>query len=147
MIRTIVCHEDKCDGNKFILNTLDTGIEITCCNCGKKYVFNSDSYDFKYLSSCSMCRNDSFKIFKDTENEKVYAKCIECGNPPEKVYVDNDGIQVSYEEKLLHDVKSLMQRIDQKIMNLEVNVGEIERGQQILEQSIAYINKFIVEEK
>ncbi|MGL4774333.1 MAG: hypothetical protein ACRC2K_12255 [Clostridium sp.] len=147
MIRTVVCHQDKCDGNKFRINSNDNCIEATCIKCNTLYSFDMSTCDFKFLSSCSACNNDSFKIFKDVDNGGIYAKCIECGNPPEKVYIDSDGVQVSYEEKLLHDVKDLMQRVDQKIMNLEISINEVERGQQILEQSIAYINKFIVEQK
>lgn len=147
MIRTVVCHRDKCHGNTFNINTIDNFIEATCKECKEEYTFNTNFIDFKFLSNCSVCNNDTFKIFRDSETGEIYAKCYECGNPPEKVYVDSDGIQVSYEEKLLCDVKNLMQRVDQKIMNLEMSIEEIERGQQMLEQSIAYINKFIVEQK
>ena len=56
-----------------------------------------------------------------------------------------DGIQVSYEAKLLNDIKGLMSLVEQRIYNLEVNVKDLERGQNLLEQSLAYINKYIVE--
>lgn len=147
MIRTVVCHKDKCHGNKFNINTVDNVIEVICTECKEKYRFDTKYYDVKFLPNCSVCNHDSFKVFRDVETGEVYAKCHECGNPPEKIYIDSDGVQVSYNEKLLYDVKELMVRIDQKMMNLEIAINEVERGQQILEQSIAYINKFMVEQK
>ena len=54
-------------------------------------------------------------------------------------------MQVSYEAKLLNDIKELMHQLDQRIYSLEQKVQEIESGQNILEESLAYINKYIVE--
>ena len=57
------------------------------------------------LSICSKCNNDGFKIYRDTESNNVYLKCSKCGSPPEKIYIDVDGNQISYETKVLNDVK------------------------------------------
>ena len=40
-----------------------------------------------------------------------------------------------------------MYQVDQRICNLEVKVEAMERGQDVLEESLAYINKYIVENK
>ena len=45
------------------------------------------------------------------EKGMVYAKCIKCGYPPERVYIDVDGVQVTYEAKLLNDIKELMHQL------------------------------------
>ena len=81
----------------------------------------------------------------DIDNNKVYMQCFKCGGAPEKVYVDLDGVQVSYESKLLNDIKQVMNLVEQRIYNLEVNIKDLERSQNILEQSLAYINKYLVE--
>ena len=147
MIRTVVCQREGCCGNKFYIETIDNNLQLTCRECGNKYLFDVSYYDFIMISSCSKCSNDLFKIFRDLEKEGIYAKCTECGDPPEKIYIDSDGIQVSYEIKLLHDIKELMYQVDQRICNLELKVGDLERGQDVLEQSLAYINKYIIEER
>ncbi len=63
------------------------------------------------------------------------------------VYMDADGVQVSYEGKLLHDIRELMCQVEQRICNLEIKVEQVERAQEMLEESIAYINKYIVEQR
>ena len=145
MVRTVVCQKEGCCGNTFYIETVDNNIQATCKDCGSKYLFDVSYYDFIITSSCSACNNDTFKLFKDEEKEQIYAKCTKCGAPPDKIYIDSDGIQVSYEEKLLHEVKELMYRVDQRVCNLEIKVKDMERGQSILEESLAYINKYIVE--
>lgn len=147
MIRTVVCEKEGCCGNKFYIRTVDNNLEVTCKECGSKYLFDVSYYDFVMLSNCSKCNNDTFKLFKDLEKEGIYAKCSECGEPPEKVYIDSDGIQVSYEGKLLHDIKELMYKLDQRVCNLEIKVDSMEHSQEVLEESLAYINKYIVEQR
>ena len=38
-----------------------------------------------------------------------------------------------------------MNLLEQRIYNLEGNIKDLENGQNLLEQSLAYINKYIVE--
>lgn len=147
MIRTVVCQKEGCCGNRFRIETIDNNLQATCIECGSKYLFDISYYDYTMVSSCSECNNDTFKLFKDIEKEEIYTKCTECGAPPEKLYIDPDGIQVSYEAKMLHDIKELMHQVDQRICNLEVKIEDMERGQNILEESLAYINKYIVQQK
>ena len=99
------------------------------------------------LSTCSSCNNDTFKVFKDTESNNIYAKCIVCGNPPENIFIDADGNQVSYEAKILNDVKDIVYRVEQRINNLERDVESLGSGQVLIEQSMAYINQFLSENK
>ena len=81
------------------------------------------------------------------ETGKIYAKCSKCGAPPMEVYIDFDGIQISYEEKLLNEVKNIMCEIEQKICNLEIKMEMIERGQEVLEESLAYINQYMLQQR
>ena len=60
-------------------------------------------------------------------------------------YIDSDGIQVSYESKLLNDIKELLYLLEQRMYNLEVKVQSLESSQGILEESLAYINRYLVE--
>lgn len=145
MIRTVVCEKEGCSGNKFYIENIEDKLQAICKECGNKYKFDVSYYDFIMISSCSQCKNDVFKLFRDIENTGVYAKCTECGSPPEKIYVDSDGIQVSYEAKLLQDIRNLMQDVDQRVCNLEIKIETMEHSQEILEESLAYINKYIVE--
>ena len=87
--------------------------------------------------------NDVFKVFHDLDKGMVYAKCTKCGYPPEKVYIDAEGVQVSYDAKLLQDIRQLMNQIDQRVCNLEMKIEGLEKGQELLEESLAYINKYM----
>ena len=145
MIRSVVCEKDGCSGNCFFIQTEGNNLVLTCQKCGTKYEFDISYYDFTILSTCSKCNNNVFKIFRDTDKEGIYAKCVECGSAPDKIYIDSDGIQVSYEGKLLNDVKELMYLIEQRICNLEVKLQDLESSQGILEESLAYINRYLVE--
>ena len=145
MIRTVVCEKEGCSGNKFYIEHVDDKLYAICKECGNKYTFDVGYYDFTMISSCSQCNNNVFKLFRDIENGGVYAKCTECGAPPEKIYLDSDGVQISYEGKLLHDIRQIMNQVDQRVCNLEVKIQTMEHGQEILEESLAYINKYIVE--
>lgn len=147
MIRTVVCQKEGCCGNEFYIETIDGKLQLECKDCGSKYLFDISYYDFVMLSSCSSCNNDTFKVFRDLEKDGLYAKCTKCGAPPEKIYIDSDGIQVSYEAKLLHDIKEMVYQLDQRVCNLEVKIGDMERGQNVLEESLAYINKYIVNDR
>lgn len=145
MIRTVVCKKDGCSGNEFNIITEDNKLKLACKDCGSIYYYDVSYYDFAMLSACSKCNNDTFKVFTDAEKEGIYAKCTKCGAPPEKVFIDDEGIQVTYEAKLLHDIKQLMQQIDQRVCNLEMKVDGLEKGQELLEESLAYINRYMAE--
>ena len=56
-----------------------------------------------------------------------------------------DGNQVSYETKVLNDVKDLLYKIEQRIYGMEVKIQDLQGSQNILEESLAYINKYLVE--
>ena len=63
----------------------------------------------------------------------------------EKIYIDVDGNQISYETKVLNDVKDLLYKIEQRIYGMEVKIQDLQGSQNILEESLAYINKYLVE--
>jgi len=75
MVRTVVCQKEGCCGNAFYIETIDNKIQVTCKDCGSKYLFDFSQYDFTVISSCSICNNDTFKLFKDVDNGNIYAKC------------------------------------------------------------------------
>ncbi|AYE34188.1 hypothetical protein [Clostridium septicum] len=145
MIRTMVCQKEGCSGNRFRIQADDGKIQLTCDQCKSKYYIETSSDDVIMLPNCSKCNNETFKIFRDVNKKAVYAKCTECGSEPEMMYIDSDGTQVSYEAKLLNDIKEVMSLVEQRMCNLERNVQDLEQGQDMLEQSLAYINRYIVE--
>ncbi len=147
MIRTLVCQREGCSGNQFYIESTENKIKAICRECKNVSEFDMDNYGLKVISSCSACKNDLFKLFHETETGKIYAKCSKCGAPPMKVYIDFDGIQISYEEKLLNEVKNIMCEIEQKICNLEIKMEMIERGQEVLEESLAYINQYMLQQR
>lgn len=147
MIRTFVCEKEGCSGNKFRIETLDNKIKAICMECGSEYYHDIGDEIYEVLSFCSSCKNDNFKLFKDTNGNKLYAKCSVCGDPPEKIFIDADGIQIKYETKLLQELKEQIQSIDQRLCNLNIKAEDIERGQSIIEESLAYINKYIVQDR
>lgn len=145
MIRTVVCKKDGCNGNKFYIVTEDNKLKLTCKDCGSVYYYDVSELDFTTLSNCEKCNNDTFKVFVDLENNKIYEKCTECGCPPEKVFIDADGVQVSYQVRLLHDIRNLLNGIEQKIRVLDTKVEDMEKGQELVEESLAYINRYMTE--
>ncbi|MGL5378493.1 hypothetical protein [Clostridium sp.] len=146
MIRTVVCQKEGCSGNRFYIQSEESKIQLICNECKTKQEIEVDNHDFMMMPNCSNCNNETFKVFRDVDKAGVYAKCTECGSEPEKIYIDPDGIQVSYEAKLLNDIKEIMYLVEQRIYNLEMNIQDLERGQGILEQSLAYINRYIVDQ-
>ncbi|MEG1483478.1 hypothetical protein [Clostridium sp.] len=147
MIRTVVCHKEGCSGNRFYIETVENKIKAICRECNSEYLYDAGNTGYELVSSCTSCRNDSFKLFKDMNTSKIYAKCTECGNPPERIFVDPDGIQIPYETKLLQEIKDEIVGVNQRLCNLDIKLENVERGQSILEESLAYVNKYIVEER
>lgn len=145
MIRTMVCEKEGCSGNTFFIETDNNNLKLTCKNCRSEYNIDISYYDFTMLSSCSKCNNDIFKIFRDLDKEGIYAKCTECGSTPEKVYIDSDGIQVSYEIKLLSEIKEAIHLLEQRVCNLEMKMEHLEIGQGTIEESLAYVNKYLID--
>lgn len=145
MIRTVVCEKDGCSGNRFYLESEEDNLKLVCAQCESRYNIDVSNNDYIMMPNCSSCNNDTFKVYKDIEKNNIYVKCSKCGAVPEKIYVDLDGVQVSYEAKLLSDIKQIMNLVEQRIYNLEVNVKDLERSQNVLEQSLAYINRYLVE--
>ena len=45
----------------------------------------------------------------------------------------------------LNDVKDLLYKIEQRIYGMEVKIQDLQGSQNILEESLAYINKYLVE--
>ena len=145
MITTIVCKKDGCSGNEFYIANEGDKLKLTCKDCGSVYYYDINYYEFVILSTCSKCNNDVFKIFKDLDKEGIYAKCTKCGSPPDRIFIDDDGIQVTYEGKILNDIRQFMHQFDQRICNLENKIEGLEKGQELLEESLAYINKYMSE--
>lgn len=147
MIRTIVCQKEGCNGNTFYIDNNDGVMKVICKECGSEYDYEIENSSVLNLSNCSNCNKDTFKVFKDADNNNIYAKCTFCGNPPEKIFIDADGNQISYEGKILNDVKEIVYRLEQRMNNLEREIESLGNGQILIEQSIAYINQFLAENK
>lgn len=145
MIRTVVCEKEGCTGNSFYIKNREHLLSVTCTHCESIYNFDFNQHSFTLLSNCSSCGDEIFKVFKDTESDDIYAKCLKCGNPPEKVFIDTDGVQISYSEKVLNEVKDVVFKIDQRIRSIENKVEALENGQNLAEESLAYITKFLTE--
>lgn len=145
MIRTIVCMKDGCSGNRFYLESEEDNLKLVCYQCKSKYNIEGNNNDYILMPNCSNCGNDTFKVYRNIDNNKIYMQCYKCGGVPEKVYIDLDGVQVSYESKLLNDIKQILNLVEQRVYNVEVNIKDLERSQNILEQSLAYINKYLIE--
>ena len=147
MIKTVFCKKEGCSGNEFYIETINNKLKIICRECKTEFFLEANNDGYLMLSKCSKCNNEVFKLFTDASNNKIYVKCTKCGAPPEIIYLDEDGIQVSYESKVLQNIKELMNKVDQRVYNLEIKIDAMEKGQDILEESLAYINKYIVDSK
>ncbi|MGL4848917.1 MAG: hypothetical protein ACRC28_08310 [Clostridium sp.] len=149
MIRTVVCHKEGCSGNKFFIKSCDSEgkIEAICSECNDNEIYDLNETGYHLVSICEACKNDTFKLFLDTDKNVVFAKCIECGEPPEKILIDEFGNQISFRDKLLNDVKDELFMISQRMGSLEMKLEDVEKGQGIIEESLAYINRYIVEDR
>lgn len=144
MIRTVVCQNDGCSGNNFLVETVDNKIKAICRECGGQSLYNSNEIGCILISNCKSCNSDGFKLFLDTEKNSVFAKCVECGEPPEKIFIDEYGNQISSEEKILNEVKEALYTVNQRMCNLEIKIENMEKGQEVIEEALAYINRYIV---
>lgn len=143
MIRTMVCEKEGCKGNSFFIDTEEDKILLTCGECGEKYIEDARTHDYVMLSNCCRCNNDSFKIFKETKKPGLYAKCTTCGNPPDKLYIDESGTQVSYEQKKLEELKGLINRLGERLDDIEDKTDILGADQQVIQQSLGYIAEFV----
>ncbi len=143
MIRTKVCEREGCRGNSFNICTEEDKLLLTCVECGEKYMEDAAIYDYVMLSNCCNCNNDSFKIFKETQKPGLYAKCTSCGNPPDKLYIDESGTQLSYEQKKLGELKDLISRLGERLDNIEDKADLLAAEQQVIQQSLGYIAEFV----
>ena len=147
MMKTVVCKKEGCSGNEFYIETIDDKLQVTCKECKNKFLVDMSKYEFMLLPNCSKCNESTFKLFTDIDKGDVYIKCTNCGEPPQKIYTDEDGVQVTYETKLLQNIKELINQVDQRICNVEMKIETIDKGQDILEESLAYINRYILVKK
>lgn len=145
MVRTIVCEKGGCSGNRFYIESNDEKIELICSQCKSKYNIDVNTNEYVVMSNCSKCNSNTFKVYRDIDKKNVYIECSKCGSTPKKFYIDYDGVQVSYEEKLLSEIQQTMRLVEQRIYNLEGNIKDLESGQAVLEQSLAYINRYLIE--
>lgn len=123
LIITVVCSEKGCNGNKFKVNTEDDKLILTCTECGTSSTCSLDSLNHIILPKCSKCDNENFKAFNDKGTGKMYIKCTECGNPPESIYVDKDGNQVSYEQLKMMDVESDLFELSEKLDDINEKIN------------------------
>lgn len=145
MLRTFVCEKEGCSGNSFFIESFEENLNLVCYHCKTKYENKKISEEYIILPTCSSCNNEIFKVYQETEKNKIFFKCVKCGSVPEKIFLDSDGVQVSYEVKLLNDIKEVMKLVEQRIYNLESSVKDLENGQGVVEQSLAYINRYLID--
>lgn len=145
MLRTFVCEKEGCSGNSFLLESSEENLSLVCNHCHSRYENYDKHEDYIILPNCSSCNSEIFKVYKETEKHNIFYKCVKCGSVPEKIFLDSDGIQVSYEVKLLNEIKEVMKLVEQRMYNLENNIKDLENGQGSLEQSLAYINRYLID--
>ena len=126
--------------------------------------FNSEAKETMQSKEGILLENDNGKLLvsKDTIESLTNAvvKSFESAESVmTKVEVDNeshvkiyitlfvypDAVIKDLTVSLQNDIKQTMNSVEQRIYNLEVNVKDLEGSQNILEQSLAYINRYLVE--
>ena len=142
MIRTVVCEKEGCSGNSFSISMEEGKLVLWCRECKQKYTYDFPQ-DYLLMSSCAHCNNDSFKVFRNISSSSVYCKCTKCGNPPHKLYVDESGVQITYEQKKLEELKGILYRINERLDNLESMADGLSADQLIMQQSLGYISEFV----
>ena len=80
-----------------------------------------------------------FKVWL-TSSKELFTKYEEV--EPIELY---NSSETEYETKVLNDVKDLLYKIEQRIYGMEVKIQDLQGSQNILEESLAYINKYLVE--
>jgi hypothetical protein len=116
MLITRVCEKEGCSGNKFYVNTEDKKLKIKCVECGSIYNFQ-ENMRYIVAPTCIKCDYEQFKINRDNKNGELYINCVQCNNPPRKVYTDDNGTQVSYDQLVLVEIKNAVDELKEK-MNL-----------------------------
>ena len=142
MIRTVVCEKEGCSGNSFSISMEEGKLNLWCRECKEKYTYDFPE-EYLLMSSCTHCNNDAFKVFRNIKTSSVYCKCTECGNPPHMLYVDESGVQISYEQKKLEELKGILYRMNERLDSLENKADILSADQLIMQQSLGYISEFV----
>lgn len=122
MLITKVCEKEGCSGNRFKVNTEDKKLHIKCVKCGTVYNY-TEEMDCIIAPSCSKCEGEEFKVNRDNKSGELYLNCVQCNNPPMRIYTDDNGKQISYDQIVLVSIKnrvdSLSEKLDQVFINAE----------------------------
>lgn len=116
MLITRVCEKEGCSGNKFYVNTEDKKLNIKCTECGTNYSF-TEEMDYIIAPNCMKCDHEQFKVNRDNKSGELYVNCVQCNNPPRRIYTDGSGNQISYDQIMLVEIKNAVDELTEK-MNL-----------------------------
>lgn len=117
MLITRVCEKEGCSGNKFHVNTEDKKLSIKCVECGTTYNFQEEM-NCIIAPTCMKCDHEQFKVNRDNKSGELYINCVQCNNPPRKIYTDGSGNQVSYDQIMLVEIKNAVDELTETVNGL-----------------------------
>lgn len=122
MYRTRICSE--CDNNKFSIITEGASFKLQCSECNS--IRETFELDGKMI--VPVCKKCGGKLFKFREKEKensieIDFICSECGEKASYIYIDDEGNEVTLEERTLLDMKKFLQSINDRLYSIDYSVS------------------------
>jgi predicted nucleic acid-binding Zn-ribbon protein len=124
MLITRVCEKEGCSGNKFHVNTEDSKLNIRCVECGTVYDY-LEEMNYITAPNCLKCDSEVFKVNRDNKTGDMFINCVECNNPPRRIYTDGCGNQISYDQIMLVEIKSAVDELAEKVDSLNEQVDRL----------------------
>lgn len=123
MIRTFICKSEGCPGNEFSIISNEEKVIIKCSSCGEEYEIQRNENNI-VTPLCGSCESEKFKVL--TDNEKTYFSCVKCGSSPRVIYVDYEGNQINFKEKLLLEIQTRnLSEIHEKLEYIYIEMKDL----------------------
>ena len=122
---TKVC--TRCDNNRFIVRPQGAKFEIVCSKC--RDISDVVQLENKMIvPKCGKCGSEIYRVQKENrdDNIKHYSfTCTQCEEPAEFILIDDDGNQITKEQKELLDIKKLIGGLIRKVEIFETSIDEL----------------------
>lgn len=127
MYRTRIC--SQCDNNKFFIVPEGAAFKVQCSECDSiRETFELDGK--MIVPVCSKCQGKLFK-FREKEKEnsiEIDFICSECGEKASYIYIDDEGREVTLEERTLLDMKKFLYNINDRLYSIAFSVDGLKNS-------------------
>jgi superfamily II DNA helicase RecQ len=122
---TKVCQ--NCDNNRFTIRTNGAKFTALCSKCSTEAV----EIRIENLMIVPACKNCNCKVFrvqmslKEENKEDYIFTCSSCVKPADFILIDEEGNQITKEQKELLEIKKTLKHVIIKIDSMGSNIKEL----------------------